>query len=371
MKKSEFRRQVAASIQTARSHLESHPEDDAARYVVALLERFRVPEVTLAPAAADRVAELLSTLWKGLLESHYTGRELLVLADALCVLVRDADTLASLAHHACMFHGSWHSAAKAEILGAERLARAALAIDPDHDSALWLYSCDDFLARFNQTRPKGTPKLHGPPVPRPDAASWVKRVEDTLARFDAGEHPIDLFMRIEVVPVDAPEVVNALVHGLAHTEEWRGQKACAEALGRATVNLDRVCEALIGALHPPLPTGTWYDADGERGYGEQAVSSQAAESISKLGSRALATLPKVLEVIAAAPAFDVWNDRYYAEALLALASAAKGQPRERAHALVDEIVRRTRSLSSETLGFYGYSDFLRAAAALRAGRDAA
>jgi hypothetical protein len=360
MKRREFEKQVAASVETARHHLVDHPDDGPARFVELLLTRFEVPDVPLDAEGQARVAGLLASIWRGLLESHYTGPEMLVFADALIAVVPDAHTLSDLAHCAGSFHGSWHSAAKNEVLAAERLARAALAVDSDDDSALWLYSCDDFLSRYNKARPKGTPKLRGAPVRDRGPEAWVKRVEDTLTRFDADEHPTELFMRMEVVPVETSEVVAALVHGLEHTVEWRGKKACAEALGRAAVDHDRARAALVAALRPPLPYDEW-NMRGEAVYAEQAVSSQAAESIAHLGRHALAALPPLIDAIEAAPAFDVWDSRYYAETLLALTKLATGEARERAHRTLERLVARTHDLSAEERSFYGRKDFLDAA----------
>jgi hypothetical protein len=327
------------------------------------LSRFEVPDLPLEPDAEARIAELLATLWKGLLESHYTGAEMLAFAEALVATVHDAEALAELAHHACMFHGSWHSAAKVEVLGAERLARAALALDPENDSALWLYSLDEFRSRYNSARPKGMPKLRGAPVPRRGTSEWVRRIEDTMARFDRDEHPLDLFMKMEVVPVDDVEIVTALIHGMTHTKEWRGQKACAQALGRATVDVDRATSALAAVLRPPLAYDEWNEG-GEAVYAEQAVSSRAAESLKELGKKAVAALPALLDAIDAAPAFDVWDNRYHAEALLALTPHAAGATRARAYETLEALAARTRALPKEKLAFYGYTDFLAAAKTL-------
>ncbi len=51
---------------------------------------------------------------------------------------------------------------------------------------------------------------------------------------------------------------------------WQ-EKACAEALGRATVDHDRVCAALAAALRAPLPYDEWNERS-EAVYGQHMVA---------------------------------------------------------------------------------------------------
>lgn len=301
------------------------------------LER-RLAETDAPPAALTR-------LWEMLCELHYAGPRLAPLAERLAASLTDPDELARLAFVPDGFQASWRQAPASLARAAERLARRALELEPEHEEALYLYAQADFLAAINRGR-DARERLSGPPVPPRPASSWVRKVHKILFAFEAGEHPLDLFCSMETVPVETDAVVDALLLGL-QCRAWRGQMACCEALGRARLGFERIVPALCDRLRQ----------------GKESVPAHAADALRELGQRAPAllagpTVEALIATIQADPEFDVWDQHEIVDACLALAPRAPAALHPALRACLQALIARTRALGPEKLAFYGYSEFL-------------
>jgi hypothetical protein len=292
------------------------------------------------------VSDFLAERFLDLLQTHDEGPGLLVLVDGLISSTPDPQRLTNLAYANSNYHGGWHAAAKYEILAAERLARAALAIDPGLPRARALYFDRSFLERFN--RAAGHPELVGAPVPEEPPEVHATRIRDAVHAMGLPGFMAkygELSDVIESTPVEHALVIDALAEGL-RVQEYRARKCCAEALGRATVEQERVAALLLATLQGPIADPLYRQEElaggGVRRFADGGSSAEeaAAASLVLLGRHAVSTLPRLLDVIEATPHFDPWEHRYHADALLTLCAHAQGEVRTRAEHVVAAISRR-------------------------------
>lgn len=269
MDEREMQRQVDEAVAQALERLEEEPDSLVALFTAEAFgamaqapsealkqararfadERRRLGDEKLARALRGAGAlTLLTNIWSGLGQSHYYGEEIGILADWILFLADDAGSLGQLPYAIGNWCGSWHEVDRPAADACERLAAAALALDPEEEASLWLYAQDDFLAAVNRGREKAA-RVFGPPVARKTPAQAVAKIERVLARYEAGDHPLDI-PSLDTIPVDSPEVVSALIAGL-ECAEWRGRVRCVNALGRATVDVERAVEALCRVIDQP------------------------------------------------------------------------------------------------------------------------
>ena len=194
---------------------------------------------------ANASFESLVARWNDLGQSHFDGPELDALATQIVGATRDAEKLAQLPYAVGNWNGSWRQVGKHAAAACEKIARAALAIDPSNEAALWLYAQEDFLWSVNRWRKKGE-RLTGAPVPKLSTQKAVAKIERILEMFVRGTHPLSI-PSLDTIAVDSPEIVDALIAGI-DCKEWRGGLRCIEALGRAEVELPRVLDVFMDVL---------------------------------------------------------------------------------------------------------------------------
>lgn len=261
-----FRKQIEASVTTARAALARTPNEPRALFMADLIARLGAADTDLRAAAARYAAwrdalgsdgaravlrdqgmlEFLRRMWQGLAHEHYDGAELLVFADALIELTTEAKELSELPYAVGNWVGSWSQVGRTAARACERLAAAALARDPDDEGALWLYAQPDFRAR---TRTKG------PPVPRPSLAQALAKVERIVSMHESGaHHPLEV-PSLDTIAVDHPAVVRALANALERLPpHTAGRAGVIEAIARGA-EADR--ERALGVLRALLAGGAW------------------------------------------------------------------------------------------------------------------
>jgi len=300
----EFRKQIEASARTTSEALEEDGESVRALFFAAFIVDLGSHEPDLVRAAkrfsdwrareGDAVARprlvqegcltFLVNTWNGLGESHYEGAELLVFADWLIALTSDAKALAALPYAFGNWEPTWRQVGRRAAKACERLAAEALKRDPENESALYLYAQNDFVARVNQSRPRGA-RLTGAPVTSTLRAQ-IAKVEKILAMHEADVvHPLDV-QSLETIPVASPEVVDALVGGLTKTP--RAKHWIIDALGRAQVEHACVVEALVHELETDARTID--DVSMALHYGLKKHGVAALEPLMRAATRLVAEL---------------------------------------------------------------------------------
>lgn len=176
------------------------------------------------------IADLLEVLWVGLNENSYGWQAIPAIAECFGGIVEDADRLCAMAWRPIN-----NGYTEGEILRTcDRLFKRALQLDPQNPEARYFYSHAGFREDLLE---------EGIELPPPDDRDGAPRVRELVARFERGEHPLNLSCEMETIEVDTTEVVEALIEGLS-AHEWRCRAQCAKALGRARVDRPLVIEAL-------------------------------------------------------------------------------------------------------------------------------
>lgn len=138
----------------------------------------------------------------------------------------------------------------------------------------------------------------------------VERIRQVLLRFERGGFAHG---ELEKMPVPKVATVQALVRGL-ESRDWRAQKACAEALRRATVARDEAVAALIGLL----------------AHNEDLAVGEAVEALGKLGPASESAVPHLLPLLSRPQAENPFGAVKTIAALGAIGGPLRGQ-------IVDEL----------------------------------
>jgi hypothetical protein len=165
--------------------------------------------------------------------------ELFDLADQIISESSTADEIAELPYVVGNNFGSWRAVGKRVALACDKIAAAALARDPDNESALWLYEQPDFLARVGRKRPPITP---------PNAEQRIAKIERILALYvEDVVHPLDI-PSLETIALDDVLVLDAMLDAFARAPKGRARHAFIEALGATLIEHERVAHVLAAAL---------------------------------------------------------------------------------------------------------------------------
>lgn len=140
---------------------------------------------------------------------------------------------------------------------------------------------------------------------------------DTLAGA-----PDDLRVQMETVPVDSPEVVEALLRGLA-CEEYRGALDCIDALANSKVEHARVAKAMSDLLDEGGPKKLDHVCMAIH-YHLRDKATATLDALAREAQRLVDEMEKDAD----------YRFQWPVRALVTLASHCKGAERERAHAIL-------------------------------------
>ncbi len=332
----EFRKQITESAKTTLDAITEDGESPRALFFAAFLvdlgstepdlvsaaKRFAMWHAMQDPAAArtrlvnEGCLAFLTNTWSGLGESHYDGPELLVFADWLIALTTTAHEIGELPYAFGNWEPSWRSVGRRAVAACVKLAAEALKRDPENESALYLYAQDDFRARA---------KVRGAPVSS-SLEAQVAKVKKILAMHQEDVvHPLDV-PSLDTIPVAHPAIVDALLEGLEKTP--RARHRIIDALGRATVEIERVVAAFITEIE----TGDAQRIDDVAmalHYGLRKRGVAALEPLIRAGTKLVAELT---------PSESDYRHQWALRAALTLRKYARGETRARADAAIRELV---------------------------------
>jgi hypothetical protein len=288
----------------------------------------------------NNAVNYLEYIWELFHYYHISNKIILDISEWIVLTCNDPVQLAKFAYTPDNYNPGFSCISFIVIESIEKIAAAILKIDPNNKDALYLYSQEDFMQKVNKKKNKEN-IISGPPVKDKGSEQWVKIIQDIILRFEKGEHPLNLYVEMEMVPVKTSEVVNALIDGL-NCKEWRGQKACCEALGRTKLEFEKVVITLSGIIKS----------------GKQELIEGAAEALTKIHSKASSALDTLIITIEEKTKIDAWDDRYIVGALLAIAPFSPREIHSKLIDCIEKIIIITKKLPIEKLSFYGYSDFI-------------
>lgn len=332
----EFRKQISASGKTTLGAIETDGETPRALFFAAFLvdlgagqpeliaaaKRYAMWHALQEPSAArsrlvsDGCLAFLTSTWNDLGQAHYDGPELVTFAEWILALTTTAVEIGDLPYGFGNWEPSWRSVGKNAIVACVKLAAEALRRDPENESALWLYAQDDFRARAKVRRAPVSLSLE----------AQVAKVQKILALHQEDVvHPLDV-PSLDTIPVTHPAIVDALLEGLTKTP--RARHRIIDALGRATVEVDRVVAAFVAELE----TGDARRIDDvamalHYGLGKRGVA--ALEPLMLAGTKLVADLT---------PETSDYRHQWALRAVLTLRKHARGEARRRADATIDELL---------------------------------
>jgi len=134
---------------------------------------------------------------------------------------------------------SWREVDEETALACDAIAARALEEDPENESALWLYTQEDFLARVGRKRP---------PIPPPTIAQRIDKIERILSLYvEDRVHPLDI-PSLETIVIDHTAVLDAMIDAFRRAPAGRARHAFIEALGGTLVDHERVARLLADEL---------------------------------------------------------------------------------------------------------------------------
>jgi hypothetical protein len=284
------------------------------------------------------VVDFLSELWRGAVHRHQDDRALSVIVDELLAVCDEPSTLAKLAAAPSTVTAHWGQVGPNTADGCERLARRALALAPNNTNALYLYAQEDFREAVNASRAPAD-HVHAAPVAEQPSHQVVVEVRQLLSSFAAGKHPLALFVQMEVVPVEHEAVVEALIAGLS-CAEYRGAKASAQALGRATAGRELAARALCERLRAGADVliqnrGVVRQTPDTALWEQTQVAKAAAEALGQLAPEGAIALEVFLDIFEGIERFDRWERRELEASLITLAPNARAESRPRVRAVLE------------------------------------